>query len=68
VSGLVVDAPLRGLGLGRALLLAARRWAKEKGLVPLRVRTRLEREAAARFYESAGMTRRKQQWVFEIEG
>jgi len=30
VSGLVVDAPLRGLGLGRALLLAARRWAKEK--------------------------------------
>jgi GNAT superfamily N-acetyltransferase len=67
VSGLVVDAALRGRGVGTELMAAARRWARQKGLARLRVRTRLARLEAARFYERAGLTKMKEQSVFEVD-
>jgi GNAT superfamily N-acetyltransferase len=67
LSGLVVDAPLRGQGVGAELLRAARRWAQEQGVARLRVRSRTERQGAASFYERSGFRPSKQQRVFELE-
>jgi GNAT superfamily N-acetyltransferase len=67
ISGLVVEASLRKCGVGGALVRGARAWAKEKGLSRLRVRTRVEREAAASFYERAGFCLTKQQRVYELD-
>jgi len=53
--------------VGGALVRGARAWAKEKGLSRLRVRTRVEREAAASFYERAGFCLTKQQRVYELD-
>ena len=64
ILGLVVAAAARGAGVGTALLRAASDWARTRGLAQLRVRSRLERERAHRFYERAGFARVKTQAVF----
>ena len=67
VSGLVVEAAHRGHGVGSALLRAARSWAVGQGLSRLRVRTRVEREDAARFYQRNGFRLTKQQRVYDVD-
>ena len=67
VSGLVVEASQRGHGVGSALLGAARTWAVGQGLKRLRVRTRVERTEAARFYEKNGFRLKKQQRVYDLD-
>ena len=62
---LVVAADARGAGLGSALIERAGTWARERGCTQLRVRSRVEREDAHRFYLREGFTRRKTQAVFE---
>ncbi|MBO9663202.1 GNAT family N-acetyltransferase [Dokdonella sp.] len=64
VLGLVVAESTRGHGVGAELLRAAETWAHERGAAHLRVRSRIERERAHRFYERAGYQRRKTQHVF----
>ncbi|HEY0233312.1 MAG TPA: GNAT family N-acetyltransferase [Dokdonella sp.] len=64
ILGLVVEAPARSRGIGAALLQAAEAWAKARGASYLRVRSRIEREGAHRFYERAGYARSKTQHVF----
>ncbi|MET0225152.1 MAG: GNAT family N-acetyltransferase [Dokdonella sp.] len=64
VLGLVVAAELRGRGIGAALLRAAEAWARARGAGYLRVRSRVERDGAHRFYERAGFARSKTQHVF----
>ena len=65
IHGLVVAAETRGAGLGRALIERASAWARERGCTQLRVRSRVEREDAHRFYLREGFTRCKTQAVFE---
>jgi GNAT superfamily N-acetyltransferase len=60
-----VDERNRGAGVGRALVSAAEEWAKESGLATIRVRSRIERDRAHKFYERDGYTRLKTQYVFE---
>ncbi len=67
VSGLVVEASQRGYGVGSALLAAARSWAVGQGMKRLRVRTRVERTEAARFYEKNGFRLKKQQRVYDVD-
>jgi len=64
IRGLVVTASARGNGLGRDLLHAAEAWAHAHGCACMRVRSRVEREGAHRFYERAGYVRAKTQAVF----
>jgi len=64
IVGLVVAADLRGQGIGAALLRAAEAWSRARGAGYLRVRSRVERDGAHRFYERAGYARSKTQYVF----
>lgn len=65
VLGLVVAESARGAGIGTDLLRAAESWARERGAARMRVRSRVERERAHRFYERTGYVRSKTQYVFE---
>ena len=67
VTGLVVEKTRQGRGVGSALVGEARRFARSLGLGMLRVRTRIERAQAARFYEKEGFRLEKQQRVYELE-
>jgi GNAT superfamily N-acetyltransferase len=64
ILGLVVESDMRGRGIGAALLHAAQTWARARGASYLRVRSRVERDGAHRFYERAGYARSKTQYVF----
>ena len=55
IMELVVADGHRGEGLGAALLERARRLAEERGCEVLEVTSKMEREAAHRFYERMGM-------------
>ncbi|HTI38585.1 MAG TPA: GNAT family N-acetyltransferase [Vicinamibacterales bacterium] len=65
ICGLIVDANVRGAGVGLALLTAAERWAAAAGCDAIRVRSRIARERAHTFYEREGYVRVKTQHVFE---
>jgi N-acetylglutamate synthase-like GNAT family acetyltransferase len=53
VQALVVDAPMRSRGLGKALMRAAEEWARLQGLGSVALHTR----KAQTFYEGIGYTR-----------
>lgn len=65
IRGLVVDSRERGRGVGRALLAEAERWAVSRGYPLVRVRSRIAREGAHRFYGSSGYSVTKTQHVFD---
>jgi ribosomal protein S18 acetylase RimI-like enzyme len=64
VHGLVVDQDERGRGIGRLLLRQAEAWSVERGLLRVRLNSRVTREEAHRFYEGCGYERTKTQHVF----
>lgn len=64
VSGLVVDDAWRGHGIGALLMRHAEQWAREKGCAAIRLRSRITREAAHRFYETLGYEFWKTQKAF----
>ncbi|HYB53992.1 MAG TPA: GNAT family N-acetyltransferase [Thermoanaerobaculia bacterium] len=70
IRGLVVDARHRGQGIGRELVAEAERWAAAHGHPRVRVRTRIARDDAHRFYRSCGFGLAKTQHVFDkkVEG
>ena len=51
VEDLAVDPSRRSQGIGRALLEAAKDWARERGATHLELDTGLARDDARRFYE-----------------
>ena len=55
VQELVVDPSLRGRGVGKELLAAAREAAREAGCVRIELVTNQRRHGAHRFYEREGM-------------
>lgn len=65
IRGLVVDSRMRGHGVGRELVGAAEGWAASRGYPRVRVRSRIAREDAHRFYGSAGYSIAKTQHVFD---
>jgi GNAT superfamily N-acetyltransferase len=56
VTALVVDAEVRGGGVGGELLKAAEAWFAERGVKRVNLTTALHREAAHGFYEKHGYT------------
>jgi GNAT superfamily N-acetyltransferase len=65
LAGLVVDAERRGHGIGAQLVREAEAWARARGLPRIRVRTRIQREAARRFYGRLGYAESKIQAVLD---
>lgn len=65
LGGLVVTETLRGHGIGSRLVAEAERWASERGIGTLRIRTRTTRNDARLFYEDLGFFLTKTQVVFE---
>jgi len=64
ISAFVVAESARNRGVGAELLRAAECWAQARGATRLRVRSRVERERAHRFYERVGYVPGKTQHVF----
>lgn len=64
ICGLVVDEGHRGRGIGESLVAAAESWAKTRGIPLMRVRSRVERDRAHRFYLRLGYDEQKRQAVF----
>jgi streptothricin acetyltransferase len=54
IDDIVVDAGFRRLGVGRALLLHAVAWAKDRQLAGVMLETQNNNAAACRLYESCG--------------
>jgi GNAT superfamily N-acetyltransferase len=65
IAGLVVDAERRNLGIGARLVAEADAWARARGHARLRVRSRVEREDAHRFYRRLGFQDTKVQAVLD---
>ena len=63
LTALVVTARERGLGVGRALVDAAARWARARGCSRLTVTTALHRADAHAFYERLGFEHTGRRYV-----
>lgn len=64
IRGLVVDENRRGSGLGRALVLQAEAWARDRGVRVVRVRSNVVRAGAHEFYRRLGYSLVKTQHAF----
>ena len=64
VGGLVVDERVRGTGIGRTLMDAAERWAKERGYLEVWVRSNTIRKETHVFYQHLGYEITKSQYKF----
>lgn len=65
VLGLVVAEASRRQGVGRALMSEAERWARERGVAAVRLRTNVVRAGAHAFYQQLGYQIVKTQRAFE---
>lgn len=65
IGGLVVSSGVRGGGIGRRLVARAEKWAGERGLKSVLVRSQIAREGAHRFYLREGYERTKTSAVFK---
>jgi len=65
IRGLVVTESHRGAGIGTRLVWEAEKWAEEKRIPRLRVRTNVVRLEAHVFYRKLGFTMKKSQDVFD---
>ena len=64
ITNLVVDSRFRGAGTGRLLVERGERWARERGLAVIGLRSNVIRERAHVFYARLGYTVTKSQKVF----
>jgi len=65
LTGLVVSASARRMGIGKALVAAAERWGSEQGLKSIYVRSNTAREESHPFYLGIGYARKKTQHTYE---
>lgn len=66
VEDLVVDPDLRSRGTGKALLDAAKDWARERGATHLELDSGVERTDAHRFYEREGPSWESKCYAWEL--
>lgn len=64
IAALVVDEAARRSGVGSALLQAAEAWGRARGDTEIRVRSRVSRDGAHRFYVRLGYEKEKTQYTF----
>jgi GNAT superfamily N-acetyltransferase len=64
IGGLVVEAGYRGRGIGELLVRTVESLARTQGVASIRVRSRVERTDAHRFYARLGYVESKRQAVF----
>jgi GNAT superfamily N-acetyltransferase len=64
IGGLVVNERFRGRGVGKLLLRHAERWARQKDLSSIYLRSNVIRKGAHVFYESLGYQNIKTQHAF----
>ncbi len=64
IGGLVVSENYRSQGIGARLVAAAERWAEERGLTRVLVRSQIAREGAHRFYLRQGYEHTRKSAVF----
>lgn len=67
IGGFVVSGAVRSLGIGKQLLAAAERWAAERGLRHVLVRSQIARDRAHQFYLREGYKQTKTSAVFTKE-
>lgn len=67
ITSLVVDAELRGRGIGAALVRSAAEWVQSRGMTRLRVRCNAKREKAQSFYTHLGFQNTKVQKVYDMQ-
>lgn len=64
IAALIVESASRRGGAGTTLMRSAEHWARAKGCAFVRVRSRLSREGAHRFYVRLGYAKEKTQYTF----
>jgi GNAT superfamily N-acetyltransferase len=64
IWGLVVAENERGRGIGRRLVEAVEKWARDRGLENMSVRSNIVRPESHPFYERIGYTRHKTQHAY----
>jgi GNAT superfamily N-acetyltransferase len=64
IGGLVVDADLRGQGVGAQLMAAAEAWAGQHGCQSVYLRSNTKRTEAHAFYKKLGYNLIKSQYAF----
>jgi N-acetylglutamate synthase-like GNAT family acetyltransferase len=64
MEGLIVTAAARRGGAAAGLVAAVEAWTLARGVPELRVRARIERDVAERFYRGRGFSLAKQQRLF----
>jgi GNAT superfamily N-acetyltransferase len=64
IVGLVVDEARRGRGIGTRLMAAAEKWARNRGLSALRLRSNVIRDEAHAFYRRLGFASSKTSLLF----
>ena len=67
LTALVVAPEVRGHGVGRALVLRAEQWARERGAERLVVTTALHRAEAPAFYERLGFAHTGRRYVKQLD-
>lgn len=65
LTGLVVSASARRMGIGKALVSAAEQWGSEQGLESIYVRSNVARQESHPFYLGLGYNRKKTQHTYE---
>lgn len=65
IRGLVVAESERGRGVGRQLVEAVEKWARDRGLKDMSVRSNVIRPESHPFYERIGYTRYKTQHAYK---
>jgi GNAT superfamily N-acetyltransferase len=64
ITGLVVAATARRMGVGKALVDAAEQWARNAGFDAIRVRSNVTRTESHPFYREIGFRQSKTQHVY----
>lgn len=65
IDWVVTDENARGLGLGRKVMEATEKWAKEHGSTTLKLVSGAHRTETHKFYEKIGYEKAKEQYQFK---
>lgn len=63
---IAVDSAIRGKGIGRLLVNSAKKMAAERGVTKIEVVTQKKNEQACAFYEKAGFSVKKVEYIYHI--